>query len=134
MDLIRVMTRYGQMASKVLIAARTISVTAAIGITSLLLIACGSPDGSTGASPTTGETRSDVPGAEDSRSNFPRSRFVPLDNPDVVPAEAASFLQPDDRVLGVTVNGESRAYPVSMMTFHHVANDVVGGEPVLVTF
>ena len=128
------MTRYSQMVLKVLIAARTIGVAAAVGITSLLLIACGSPDGSTGPSSTTGQTRSDDPGAEGSRPNFPRSRFVPLDNPDVVPADAASFLQPDDRVLGVTVNGESRAYPVNMMTFHHVANDVVGGEPVLVTF
>lgn len=122
------------MVLKALIAARTIGVAAAIGITSLLLIACGSPGSSTEASPTTGQSPSDVPEAEGSRPNFPRSRFVPLDNPDVVPAGAVSFLQPDDRVLGVTVNGESRAYPVSMMTFHHVANDVVGGEPVLVTF
>ena len=62
------------------------------------------------------------------------SRFVPLDNPEVVSADEATFLQPDDRVLGLTVGGESRAYPISMMTFHHVANDVLGGLPVLVTF
>ncbi len=62
------------------------------------------------------------------------SRFVPLDNPEVVSAEAATFLQPDDRVLGVAIGGESRAYPISMMTFHHVANDELGGLPVLVTF
>ena len=113
---------------------RDMRVAAAIGATSLLLVACGSPGGGTGASPTTGQSPSDVPRAEDSRGNFPRSRFVPLDNPDVVVAEAVTFLQPDDRVLGLTVNGESRAYPVNMMTFHHVANDVVGGSPVLVTF
>lgn len=130
----RLMTRYRQMALKARIAARTIGVAAAVGVTSLLLIACGSPGGSTGASPTTDQSPSDVPEAENSRGNFPRSRFVPLDNPDVVAAEAVTFLQPDDRVLGLTVNGESRAYPVNMMTFHHVANDIVGGEPVLVTF
>ena len=62
------------------------------------------------------------------------SRFVPLDNPESVSADAATFLQPEDRVLGLTVGGESRAYPISMMTFHHVANDVLGGLPVLVTF
>ncbi len=61
-------------------------------------------------------------------------RFVPLDNPAVVSAEAATFLQPDDRVLGLDVGGESRAYPINMMTFHHVANDELGGLPVLVTF
>ncbi|MCH7698829.1 MAG: DUF3179 domain-containing protein [Chloroflexi bacterium] len=130
----RLMTRYREVALKARIAARTMGVAAAVGVTSLLLIACGSQGGSTGASPTTGQSPSDVPEAETSRENFPRSRFVPLDNPDVVPADAVTFLQPDDRVLGVTVNGESRAYPVNMMTFHHVANDVVGGEPVLVTF
>ena len=62
------------------------------------------------------------------------SRFVPLDNPEVVSVDEATFLQPDDRVLGLAVGGESRAYPISMMTFHHVANDELGGLPVLVTF
>ena len=132
--LIHVMTRCCQIARNILIAARTSGVAVAIGVTSLLLMACGSPDGSTGARPTTGESSSDVPGGRDSPENFPRSRFVPLDNPDVVPANTVTFLQPDDRVLGLTVNGESRAYPINMMTFHHVANDVVGGLPVLVTF
>ncbi len=39
-----------------------------------------------------------------------------------------------DRILGLTVNGESRAYPIRMMTYHHIANDQLGGVPVLVTF
>ncbi|MCH7699211.1 MAG: DUF3179 domain-containing protein [Chloroflexi bacterium] len=73
-----------------------------------------------------------APGAPDGAGRI--SRFVPLDNPAIVSAEAATFLQPDDRVLGLTVGGESRAYPINMMTFHHVANDVLGGLPVLVTF
>jgi hypothetical protein len=62
------------------------------------------------------------------------SRFVPLDNPEFVSADEATFLTPDDRVLGLEVGGESRAYPINMMTFHHVANDELGGLPVLVTF
>jgi hypothetical protein len=31
-------------------------------------------------------------------------------------------------------NGEARAYPLFMMTFHHVSDDVLGGESYLVTF
>ncbi len=73
-----------------------------------------------------------APGAPDGAGRI--SRFVPLDNPAIVTAAEATFLQPDDRVLGVAAGGESRAYPISMMTFHHVANDEVGGLPVLVTF
>ena len=63
-----------------------------------------------------------------------RGGFVPLDNPVMIAAGEAAYLQPDDRVLGVTVAGESRAYPINMMTYHHVANDEIGGEPVLITF
>ena len=62
------------------------------------------------------------------------TRFVPLDNPAFVSADEATFLTPDDRVLGVAIGVESRAYPISMMTFHHVANDELAGLPVLVTF
>ena len=75
------------------------------------------------------------PGRQDGAVGLGRStRFVPLDNPEIVSADQATFLQPDDRVLGLTVGGESRAYPISMMTFHHVANDELGRLPVLVTF
>ena len=43
-------------------------------------------------------------------------------------------MRPDSLVLGAELNGESRAYLLSMMSFHHVANDELGGEPYLVTF
>ncbi len=72
--------------------------------------------------------------APDSTMRGSGGSFVPLDNPAVVQASEADYLEPSDRVLGVEVNGESRAYPLNMMTYHHVANDVVGGSPVLVTF
>ena len=61
-------------------------------------------------------------------------RFPPLDDPVVVPAAAASWMRPDDLVLGALRGGEARAYPLFMMTFHHVANDTLAGEPYLVTF
>ena len=63
-----------------------------------------------------------------------RTPFVPLDDPAVISAKDAAYLEPDDRVLGLTVNGESRAYPLNMMTFHHIANDTIDGRPVLITF
>ena len=103
----------------------------ALGIASILSIACGASETET-APTTSGEPRAED--ADASPGSQRNSRFVPLDNPEILTAEAATFLQPDDRVLGLTVSGESRAYPINMMTFHHVANDIVGGQPVLVTF
>lgn len=60
--------------------------------------------------------------------------FPPLDDPLVVTPDEAPWMEADDLVLGAVQNGEARAYPLSMMRFHHVANDVLGGEPYLVTF
>lgn len=39
-----------------------------------------------------------------------------------------------DRVLGVVVNGEARAYPLAMLNAHEVVNDTLGGVPIAVTF
>jgi len=44
------------------------------------------------------------------------------------------YLVSADRVIGVTINGESRAYPLRMLDWHEVVNDVVGGEPVAITY
>ena len=44
------------------------------------------------------------------------------------------FMQPDDRVLGVVVNGEARAYPFFILWWHEVVNDIVGNEPIAVTY
>lgn len=61
-------------------------------------------------------------------------RFPPLDDPRVVLPEEATWLSDETLILGAVQNGDARAYPVFMMTFHHVANDVLGGQPYLVTF
>jgi hypothetical protein len=40
----------------------------------------------------------------------------------------------DRVVLGVTINGESKAYPISMLVYHHQVRDVLGGKPIMVTY
>jgi hypothetical protein len=60
--------------------------------------------------------------------------FPPLTDPRVVLAADAVWLEDATLVLGAVRNGDARAYPVFMMTYHHVANDVLGGLPYLVTY
>jgi Protein of unknown function (DUF3179) len=52
--------------------------------------------------------------------------FKSIDNPPSVTAAEASFLSPEDYVLGVSINGVSRAYPTRFVWFHHVVNDTLG--------
>ena len=49
-------------------------------------------------------------------------------------SEADQWMSPREGVLGVSIGGEDRAYPVSMLSRHEIVNDVVGGEPVAVTW
>jgi hypothetical protein len=40
----------------------------------------------------------------------------------------AAGIDPAMRVIGVSINGESRAYPVPFMSAHEIVNDEVGGK------
>ena len=48
--------------------------------------------------------------------------------------EADGAMEPDEQVLGLSINGDSRAYSVRMLSRHEIVNDVVGGVPVAVTW
>ncbi len=50
-----------------------------------------------------------------------------LDDPPVTDAAAGSWYPDDAVVFGVTVNGESRAYPKNIMEVHEMVNDTLGG-------
>ena len=84
--------------------------------------------------PTAAATAPDASDDDISVSYQRDSRFVPLDNPDFIAADESVFLDAEDLVLGLTIEGESRAYPISMMTYHHIVNDTIGGRPILITF
>lgn len=57
----------------------------------------------------------------------PRGCIPSLDDPVVTPASGGDWY-PDDRVVfGVTINGESRAYPKHQMEIHEMVNDTLGG-------
>lgn len=45
-----------------------------------------------------------------------------------------SVFGPLDRVVGITLNNESRAYPIGILNFHEAVNDELGGVPICVIF
>ena len=57
-----------------------------------------------------------------------------LQNAPAVAADEAEYLLPEDRVFGVSINGENRAYPLRILNPHEMANDVVGGEPIALAY
>ena len=57
-----------------------------------------------------------------------------LDNATMIPAEAADYLDPDEPVFGISISGDSRAYPLRIMDWHEMANDVIGGVPISLAY
>ena len=67
------------------------------------------------------------------KNRTPGERFVPLFHPTFLPAAEATYLQPDENIIGIILNGEAKAYPTQMLAFHHLVQDHVGGEPALIS-
>lgn len=64
----------------------------------------------------------------------PRDGIRSIDAPRFVPVAEATWVDDATPVLGVEVGGDARAYPVHLMDYHQIANDVVGGVPLAVTW
>ncbi len=57
-----------------------------------------------------------------------------IDNPKFVLADKAQFQDDTRDVIGVYHNGEAKAYPLFVMVWHEIVNDVVGGDPIAITY
>jgi len=57
-----------------------------------------------------------------------------LDRPATVPAAEASYLEAGEPVFGLVIGPEARAYPLRILDWHEMANDVVSGVPVALAY
>lgn len=65
----------------------------------------------------------------------PRDGIPSIDNPQFVfPDAAEEWLAGNEPVIVVEFNGDARAYPLQILTWHEIVNDEVGGIPIIVTF
>lgn len=64
----------------------------------------------------------------------PKDGIPALTNPDFVDPAQADYLAEDDLILGVSLNGEAKAYPENLGWRHEIINDQVGGRYISVTF
>lgn len=65
-----------------------------------------------------------------SRRAAPRDAFPVLFDPELTPAAKAEGIRDDEPVIGVAIGGEAKAYPISIMGRHELANDTCGGQPI----
>ncbi|MEF8795611.1 MAG: DUF3179 domain-containing protein [Salinivenus sp.] len=65
----------------------------------------------------------------------PKDGIPSIDNPSFVSIGSASrWVDPEEPVIAIQMNGVAKAYPLQILTHHEIANDEIGGTPVAVTF
>ena len=73
-----------------------------------------------------------IPSDEIRHGGPPRDGIPSIDAPTfLIPTDAVS---PDIRVLGVSFNGVSKAYPINILNYHEIVNDKFDGKPVVITY
>ena len=65
----------------------------------------------------------------------PPDGIPPIDEPEFIDVAAADeWISDEEPVVVIDVNGDVRAYPIQILMWHEIVNDVVGGVPVAVTY
>jgi hypothetical protein len=64
----------------------------------------------------------------------PKDGIPALTNPKRIPPAEATWLTDDELVFGIEINGDARAYPLRILDWHEMFNDVVGGVPVTLAY
>lgn len=120
-------------------------------VIALLLLACGAPEPSStpdsaGEFAGTGEfagAYDEVIGADGQAApGFSDADYVQLLRPDDIPpiyapefvASSEASLPDDELVIGLSINGDARAYPTGILYTREMVNDVVGGAPALISW
>ncbi len=66
---------------------------------------------------------------------LPKDRIPSIDFPFFIAADEAGNIMADgELVIGVSIDGDHRAYSVPHLSRHEIVNDVVGGRPIAVTW
>jgi len=64
----------------------------------------------------------------------PKDGIPSIDNPVFKNVPEISDLTDTEPVVGLEINGDARAYPLRVLMWHEIVNDIVGGVPVSITF
>lgn len=75
-----------------------------------------------------------VPRGEVVAGGPPRDGIRSVDAPAFAEVAEARWVRPDTPVIGVSLGGSARAYPVHLMEWHQVVNDRFGEQAVVVTY
>ena len=75
-----------------------------------------------------------IPSAQILSGGPPKDGIPSIDNPKFIAADKVDYLKDSDRIMGVVVGAEARAYPIKILNWHEIVNDSIKGKAIAVTF
>jgi uncharacterized protein DUF3179 len=72
--------------------------------------------------------------SDEIQSILPEDAIPALIKPAYLSGSQASDIYDQEEVLGVVINGDARAYPLSTLSAHEIVDDDIGGQSVAVTW
>jgi hypothetical protein len=84
--------------------------------------------------PRTDFTRHSVPLEEIIHGGPPKDGIPSIDRPVFVASAEARGVGDTEPVISLEIGGDRRAYPLQILIWHEIVNDIVGGVPVAVTY
>ena len=71
---------------------------------------------------------------EDIQTILPKDAIQAILDPTFENAAEANWIADSDSIVGVSINGDARAYPIAILSGREIVNDTVGGVPIAVTW
>jgi hypothetical protein len=75
-----------------------------------------------------------VPLSEFERGGPGKDGIPAIDEPRFVSVDGVDFIEPQEPVIELLLNGDARAYPMQILVWHEIVNDSIDGIPLAVTF
>lgn len=68
------------------------------------------------------------------RGGPPKDGIPAISNPKLVGADQASHVSANDRIVGISIDGVSKAYPISILNWHEIVNDRINDQSYAITY
>ena len=68
------------------------------------------------------------------RGGPPRDGIPSIDKPKFVSVADVDYLKADDRILGLVINNDARAYPIAILNWHEIVNDEFAGQAAVISY
>ncbi|MCP4188652.1 MAG: DUF3179 domain-containing protein [Gammaproteobacteria bacterium] len=64
----------------------------------------------------------------------PKDGIPAISNPKLITADKARYIDDQDRIVGININGIAKAYPIAILNWHEIVNDKINNQHFAITY